>query len=272
MVVAIVVVAVITNNKQKWLLRTHYMFQKFLIEDLNLKNSIKHCLTLLNTAISINMLRWVITVYTFYYKFRFREVTIFFNVTCLMNGGNGRRTKEVNGLNHLHCNLVLDWLLLRFFFLLVCFIFLVMDLRSPISLPSYSLNSIPIRLLTSHHNTESDFINAANDTQFPKVSGLFASWFYLIYQKHLTQFFSPWYLFSVDFQDWILSWIFPHMLELHFDLYFCILLFSLTFKIEGTLVLVHDELRPHGLNTTYVLTTLKFVFLTHNYFVTNSHS
>lgn len=113
MVVAIVVVAVITNNKQKWLLRTYSVFQKFLIEDLNLKNSIKHCLTLLNTAISINMLRWV---YTFYYKFRFREVTIFFNVTCLMNGGNGRRTEEVNGLNHLHCNLVLDWLLLRFFF------------------------------------------------------------------------------------------------------------------------------------------------------------
>lgn len=60
---------------------------------------------------------------------------------------------------------------------------------------SFSLNSIPTRLLTPYHSTESNFITVTNDTQFPKFSGLFASWFYLIYQKDLTQLFSSWYTF-----------------------------------------------------------------------------
>lgn len=88
------IVAIITRTETT--LRTYYMLEIF-NRGFQLINFIEYYFTLLNTTISMNILRWVIIVKTFYYKFRVKEVSIFLNVAYSVSGGNGKDTKEANG-------------------------------------------------------------------------------------------------------------------------------------------------------------------------------
>ena len=152
-----------------------------------------------------------------------------------------------------------------FSFLLGSYIFLKMDLRSPVSLPSCSLpflsGSWPLII------TLNLILSVSPMTiQFPKANEWSVCILVLFYlpESFGTILFSLVCFFQLTFKTEYFLGFFPCMLELHFDLYFCIFLFSLTFKIEDTLSLVH---KTHSLNTTYILIILKFVSQTLDSFV-----